>query len=395
MQSVDGSIDGSMQIILIRHGQPQVSFPTWVSGPGFLQCVSAYQQSGLRSDAWPPDSAKRMMQHAQAVFTSDLPRAFQSARRLVPSGPIRRSSLFREPEFDSLSRFTSNAPLPFFMWALRAQLRWRVAALSGAASYQVCQAHIQAATHYLIEQANQAGTVALVGHSITHRLIAKELRQLGWRGPRVPNSSYWGYSLYSSTQPLASGHWAQNESWQILKQATFAPVEETFAQEGSTFSTQLVDDLDSSLREEIRRDRTFSLAEAIGREGADFLKGESTIPRPLRAIAQINGFIDQHLDDAEGGLAISLKAWVKDDARIAQHLDAPLTALQKILTSMVESEPTLYEFSRQVNVQWGQLYGEQPYFQAPGQPPHAKTAYPHGSVREALTQLLESLVSDR
>ncbi|MGB3668789.1 MAG: hypothetical protein WA984_01660, partial [Phormidesmis sp.] len=42
------------------------------------------------------------------------------------------------------------------------------------------------------------------------------------------------------------------------------------------------------LQTEIRLARKFSLAEAIGREGGSFMKGESAIPRPLRAATELN-----------------------------------------------------------------------------------------------------------
>ncbi|MEM9161549.1 MAG: hypothetical protein AAGC54_00575, partial [Cyanobacteria bacterium P01_F01_bin.4] len=90
-----------------------------------------------------------------------------------------------------------------------------------------------------------------------------------------------------------------------------------------------------------------------------------------------------------------LKTWVKTDVRMSQHLDEPLTALRKILTSIIDSEETLSEFSRQVNVQWGEIYGERPHFQALGQPPHPQTAYPHATVRETLLNLLEALTNSQ
>ncbi|MEM6599003.1 MAG: hypothetical protein AAF635_12745, partial [Cyanobacteria bacterium P01_C01_bin.69] len=39
----------------------------------------------------------------------------------------------------------------------------------------------------------------------------------------------------------------------------------------------------SDLQQEIRQGRKFSIAEAIGREGGSFMKGESAVPRPVRA----------------------------------------------------------------------------------------------------------------
>ncbi|NJL87964.1 MAG: hypothetical protein HC886_21480 [Leptolyngbyaceae cyanobacterium SM1_1_3] len=145
------------------------------------------------------------------------------------------------------------------------------------------------------------------------------------------------------------------------------------------------------LQREILAGRPFSLAEAIGREGGNFLKGECLVPKPLRAIAEINLFIDQHLCDQLGALQQVLQAWVKTDICISQHFEAPLEALEKILASILESPYTFNEFSRQVNAQWGKLYDEIPHFQLLGQPPHPETAYPHALLRQRLAELQAAL----
>ncbi len=149
------------------------------------------------------------------------------------------------------------------------------------------------------------------------------------------------------------------------------------------------DPLPPDLQREIRAGRKFSLGEAIGREGGSFLKGsQAMVPRPLRALAAINGLIDQHLNDREGALQLCLKRWVKTDARIGQYLDAPPVALQMIVQDITQQPQILYEFARQVAVEWGQLNGERPYFQQPGTAPHPEAPYCHETIREILAGLL-------
>ena len=50
-------------------------------------------------------------------------------------------------------------------------------------------------------------------------------------------------------------------------------------------------DRDLAIQREILAGRKFSLAEAIGREGGSFLKGDFPVPKQEQAIAQINAFI--------------------------------------------------------------------------------------------------------
>lgn len=152
------------------------------------------------------------------------------------------------------------------------------------------------------------------------------------------------------------------------------------------------DSLPPDLQQEIRRGRKFSLGEAIGREGSSFLKGsQDMVPRPLRALAMINGFIDRHLRDTDGALLLCLKRWVKADVRIGKYLDQPLMALRMIVVELLEQPHTLYEFARQVAVECGRMSGERPYFQQPGANPHPEAVYCHASIRAQLSGLLAAI----
>jgi hypothetical protein len=138
--------------------------------------------------------------------------------------------------------------------------------------------------------------------------------------------------------------------------------------------------------------RKFSLAEAIAREGGSFLKGESLVPRLLQAKAEINLFIDRNLTDSSGALKAVLQALAAtDDAHIGRHLSSPLDALREFLEMLVRTPQVLYELVRQVDVKWGQLSGERPHFQQPGQAPDPEDTYTHESVRQQLVTLLARL----
>ena len=150
---------------------------------------------------------------------------------------------------------------------------------------------------------------------------------------------------------------------------------------------------DLAIQREILAGRKFSLAEAIGREGGGFLKGESPVPRLAQAIAELQMFINQNLSDSSGALQAVLYVWVKTDTRVSQHLNSPLVALQEILTTLIDNQNLLHEFVREVDQKWGQIYDERPYFQQPGQNPHPEDEYTHESVRLQLMQLLDIVKS--
>ncbi len=149
--------------------------------------------------------------------------------------------------------------------------------------------------------------------------------------------------------------------------------------------------------EEIRRDimlagREFTLADVIGQEGGSFMKGESPVPKLVQVKTEINTLISQNLQDVSGILQAVLYRWVDEDtARISKHLDSPLQALLGLLKSILDNPPILYELVRQVDMLWGKINNERPYFQRPGQQPHPDDEYTHESVYQQLFELTRCL----
>ena len=145
------------------------------------------------------------------------------------------------------------------------------------------------------------------------------------------------------------------------------------------------------IEKEILSEQKYSLAGAIAREGGNFLKGESPVPKLVQVTTEINLFIDQNLPDAHGALQWVLKGWIKSDPLVSQHLEAPLQALAQIIQKILNNQELFYEMVRQADIKWGQMYQERPYFQKPGQPPHPDDEYSHESVKEKLLSLQQKL----
>ncbi len=149
---------------------------------------------------------------------------------------------------------------------------------------------------------------------------------------------------------------------------------------------------DCDIQQDIRAGRPFSIAEAIGREGSDFLKGDSPVPRLIQARTEVLVYLAHHLLDPSGALHAVLTQWVQaDEAHISRNLGIPLMALAAIVESIISSPAMLYEFVRQVDVKWGQMNGERPYFQQPGQVAHPDDEYTHESVYQTLSDFLAHL----
>lgn len=152
---------------------------------------------------------------------------------------------------------------------------------------------------------------------------------------------------------------------------------------------------EQDISRELRQQQKFSLSAAIGQAGGgDMMKGASPIPRREQASTAITEFIKQNCPDPSGALKAELAGRIKNSGPILEkHLADPLKALVEIVQAILDKEQILFEFVRQVDVRWGQMYQERPHFQQPGQKAHPEDEYSHNSVKEDLTILLQKAKS--
>lgn len=149
---------------------------------------------------------------------------------------------------------------------------------------------------------------------------------------------------------------------------------------------------DAELEREIRSQREFSIAEAIGRQGADLMKGASPVTRKRQAEFKIEHYLERNLDDPEGALQmVLLRRTRESETLLAPGYEDPLAALVKVTRRILESEARLRRFVKAVDAEWGRIYSVRPYFERDGRPPHPKDPYTKTSVRDALARLLDSL----
>ena len=151
-------------------------------------------------------------------------------------------------------------------------------------------------------------------------------------------------------------------------------------------------DADKELEREIRADRKFSLAEAIGRlAGPGMMKGVSPVPLREQAIVAIDEYIVKNLLDGRGSLSVVLRRFAKDSDLLLDNYDRPYAALANGLRRILDSDYLLRELVRETDAEWGRTYGERPFFELPGRPAHPGDPYTIESVRASLEQLLATL----
>lgn len=144
-----------------------------------------------------------------------------------------------------------------------------------------------------------------------------------------------------------------------------------------------------AIEKEVRAGRSFSMADAIGREGGGFFRGASPVPGLDRATALLCQFIVENVDDPSGALRIVLERRVRtNEPLVGDHFDDPFVALEIIVERMLNNSARYYELVREVDAEWGRLMLERPHFQQPGQKADPEDEYTHTSVRVALESLL-------
>jgi len=151
---------------------------------------------------------------------------------------------------------------------------------------------------------------------------------------------------------------------------------------------------DAELEREIRKERKFTLADAIGRlAGPGAMKGESPVTRTQQAEIEIRSWLTSHPTDAGGALQVVLHRHVKGSEVLLNNLDQPLVVLASYYQRVLDSDYRLQELVRDADVEWGRVMGERPYFEKEGSPRHPDDPYTVESVRNALSGLLKQLAA--
>ena len=149
---------------------------------------------------------------------------------------------------------------------------------------------------------------------------------------------------------------------------------------------------DAELEREIRKERKFTLEEAIGRLiGPGGMKGASPIARLQQAEIEIASWLRDHLADAGGALEVVLHRYVKGSDLLLNEFDQPLVVLARYCQRVLDSDYLLKELVRDADVEWGRVMGERPYFEKEGSPRDPNDPYTVETVRNALCGLVKQL----
>ena len=184
-----------MEIILFRHGKVDHPPLKTLSAQAFSRWVDAYNQNGLDADSMPSPHAKQLADNSNAIVCSALPRSIESAKRLSSRAVTLQHPVFNEAGLPIATWKKIRLSVP--IWAVLFRIMWLFGYSHNSESLKDAKARSRQASDMLIELAQQHQSVVFVGHGVINRIIARELLNRGWSGPKSPSSQYWGFAVYT------------------------------------------------------------------------------------------------------------------------------------------------------------------------------------------------------
>ena len=185
-----------MEIVLIRHGQPEFEIKGYARANEIPGIVDSYNQSGITDS--PPKELDLLDICRDAVVCSDLPRSLKSAEALGITNIHLSDSIFREIALPHFER--GSIPLPLGIWIAILRILSVMGFSRNGESISMARKRARQAVSTLIEIAQNHRSVVLVGHGFMNYLIAKELLSRKWVGPSKPGSKYWEYAIYRGAE---------------------------------------------------------------------------------------------------------------------------------------------------------------------------------------------------
>lgn len=183
-----------MEITLLRHGKPTIPSLEILSASEFYSWVQEYNASGLCPSSKPTAEAINYANACNAVVCSDLPRSIESAKALNASNIVLSNAIFNEAGLPVANwRALKLSPK---IWAVTFRVLWLLGYSRNSESFKEAKIRATEAVKRLTEIAHEHERVLFVGHGVYNRILANELRKLGWSGPKNPGSKHWSFGVY-------------------------------------------------------------------------------------------------------------------------------------------------------------------------------------------------------
>lgn len=166
------------QIILIRHGEPDIIKTGWFSHKKVLEYSKQYDKVGVLASDKKPVCAENL--NVKRIYHSSMPRAAHTAH-LIFDGSLEFRSDKRFREFEKTIFRILNFPMPLRFWNAISRILWFLGInTKGVESVKEAKKRVKRNASFLSQKASDEKTVILVAHGWHNRYVVKNLKKQGW-----------------------------------------------------------------------------------------------------------------------------------------------------------------------------------------------------------------------
>ncbi len=176
-------------IVLVRHGEPNLSKRVQLSAAGYFDWWARYEETGLKPGQTAPEVLKLYAEGASVILCSTRPRAIETAKaiaagRIVQVDPGLIEAPLPPPNLPGWLK------LPPPAWGVIARVHWWFFNKHGQESRAQAQCRADAAAERLIALSGD-GDVLVVAHGFFNTMIGISLQRDGWKLTTNQGYKYW------------------------------------------------------------------------------------------------------------------------------------------------------------------------------------------------------------
>ena len=175
-----------MEIILIRHGKPAAAINPKLSAAGFANWVKHYNLSTVDADSIPPAELCSSL-GSHFIVVSNLPRSIDSANLCVNREHDLEVEQLREMD---IPRYKFPFIFKAHTWLIISRIFWLAGFSGKVESFKAAKTRAKASAEQLQNLAKHHEKIAVFGHGMMNKHIAKELNNLGWNSTSE-GKKYW------------------------------------------------------------------------------------------------------------------------------------------------------------------------------------------------------------
>jgi broad specificity phosphatase PhoE len=183
------------QITLIRHAKVDIDNSQKIDASSLKTWVEAYDTAPLHAESLPTVETMKLVQNADAILTSTLRRAIDSAD-VLGIEIYERNSLFNEAAIPEVN-------IPYLKlkpksWLVILRLMLLLGLGKKDVSLKASKSQAKAAAQKLMALSKEYDNIALVGHGGMNWLIGKQLMKEGWTLEGNISHENWGTTVFEN-----------------------------------------------------------------------------------------------------------------------------------------------------------------------------------------------------